>query len=299
MKEYDQVEVYLSNGLNMERRHTPKFERYHIPASEASFRNLSSIYTSKKCGCYFCRSIFPPEEITDFIDGGETCICPHCGIDAVIGDSTGIPIRRDVLEELHDKWFGIPEKTQPTIIVADSCNNLLKYCSFDTTTEAELTKGASGIIPNLYCFADTNSEHRQRAAELKSKGTVIVWWMTSPSSNDNAACASLADIIFCTGGDPTEISFLKEGQNSLFVRTIGKHGILYRFCDKAWKTLSPGPKITIDFDKATDFIASITIDSILRAEKAPAELEEEDIEKILYDCVRFTIEAYLQGNFRC
>ena len=86
-----------------------KYERYYAKASKASFENWASVMESKTCGCYYCGSIFPSSIITD--DDwtpdlhGRTVLCPCCGIDAVIGDSSGIPIQKDVLEELYAHWF--------------------------------------------------------------------------------------------------------------------------------------------------------------------------------------------------
>lgn len=52
-----------------------------------------------------------PSEISEWIyelDEGEevTAICPHCGIDAVIGESSGFPITPDFLRTMNRRWFG-------------------------------------------------------------------------------------------------------------------------------------------------------------------------------------------------
>jgi hypothetical protein len=49
--------------------------------------------------------IFSPTEITDWCDNEETAICPHCGIDSVIGESSGIPITKLFLKGMHKEWF--------------------------------------------------------------------------------------------------------------------------------------------------------------------------------------------------
>lgn len=91
-----------------------KYEKYYELAGKVSFENWESIKNSKICGCYFCRSIFPSSEITDndWINDphGRTVLCPRCGIDSVIGDASGIPIREDVLEELYRVKFGIDDE---------------------------------------------------------------------------------------------------------------------------------------------------------------------------------------------
>ncbi len=36
-----------------------------------------------------------------------TAICPYCGIDSVIGESSGYPINKDFLEMMRKHWFQI------------------------------------------------------------------------------------------------------------------------------------------------------------------------------------------------
>ena len=90
-----------------------KYVRYYGLASKASFENWNDVMKSRVCGCFYCGHIFPPDEVTD--DDwtqdlhGRTVLCPECGIDAVIGDASGIPIQKDVLEELYAYHFGDEE----------------------------------------------------------------------------------------------------------------------------------------------------------------------------------------------
>jgi len=63
------------------------------------------------CGCFYCMKIFHPREISEWlieenpIDWRGTAICPHCGIDSVIGESSGFPINREFLLEMNRHWF--------------------------------------------------------------------------------------------------------------------------------------------------------------------------------------------------
>ena len=86
-----------------------KYERYYRLAGKASLENWNEVKRSRRCGCYYCESIFPSSEVTeeDWMPDlhGRTVLCPRCGIDAVIGDRSGIPIREDVLEELYEHLF--------------------------------------------------------------------------------------------------------------------------------------------------------------------------------------------------
>ena len=70
----------------------------------------------KKCGCFYCKTIFDPKEITEWIEDSNPCdktgtaICPYCGIDSVIGESSGYPITLEFLTEMNQYWFGEKER---------------------------------------------------------------------------------------------------------------------------------------------------------------------------------------------
>lgn len=76
------------------------------------------------CGCFYCLQIFSPSVIKRWIrhkkpaekdkdgninqwiyDEEETAFCPYCGVDSVIGESSGYPITREFLEEMNHYWF--------------------------------------------------------------------------------------------------------------------------------------------------------------------------------------------------
>ena len=72
-----------------------------------SFANKSRLQTAKKCGCFYCISIFNAEEIDDWtIDvPDDTALCPYCYIDSVIGDNEGFPITEELLEAMYTEYF--------------------------------------------------------------------------------------------------------------------------------------------------------------------------------------------------
>lgn len=51
-------------------------------APKYSLRNRSLL--TNVCGCYYCLQIYNQNEITKWIDRGQTAICPRCGIDSVL-----------------------------------------------------------------------------------------------------------------------------------------------------------------------------------------------------------------------
>ncbi|MFC4128240.1 cytoplasmic protein [Nocardia rhizosphaerae] len=78
-------------------------------AHRYSARHRFEIEASSRCGCFHCRTTFPPSAIQDWTDTqrgrGETALCPICGIDSVIGDSSGYPLTAEFLTGMHDYWF--------------------------------------------------------------------------------------------------------------------------------------------------------------------------------------------------
>lgn len=76
-------------------------------ASKYSINNKESLLKSTNAGCYYCLKIFKPSEVTEYweTEHENTGVCPHCGIDSVIGDDSGFEINLETLEKLKKYWF--------------------------------------------------------------------------------------------------------------------------------------------------------------------------------------------------
>lgn len=87
----------------------------HIIAHRSSSNHKKALEHDKICGCFYCLKIFSPKEIKMWIQGepGDalgTAICPYCGIDSVIGESSGFPITHEFLRRMEKYWFNcLPE----------------------------------------------------------------------------------------------------------------------------------------------------------------------------------------------
>ena len=78
----------------------------YIDAHRFSSNHRKKILKDSICGCFYCLSIFSPSEITEWVkDISGTAICPYCGIDSVIGESSGYPIAEGFLKQMHEYWF--------------------------------------------------------------------------------------------------------------------------------------------------------------------------------------------------
>ena len=78
----------------------------YIAAHAFSSSHRKFLKSDNLCGCFFCMKIFNPNLITEWIeDVGGTAICPYCGIDSVIGESSGYPITKEFLLQMNNYWF--------------------------------------------------------------------------------------------------------------------------------------------------------------------------------------------------
>lgn len=59
------------------------------------------------CSCFYCESVYSPQEIVRWCDEGQTAICPKCGIDSVLPGEV-VP---KLLNEMHKYCFGIKQRT--------------------------------------------------------------------------------------------------------------------------------------------------------------------------------------------
>lgn len=74
-------------------------------AHKHSSRHREEILSSANCGCFYCLSIFEPQSIKEWVDHGQTALCPKCGIDSILGSNSGFPINMEFLMEMRKHWF--------------------------------------------------------------------------------------------------------------------------------------------------------------------------------------------------
>ena len=77
-----------------------------VAAHSYSANNRPMLSRDKSCGCFYCLRVFDPSEITEWIEDADgTALCPYCGIDSVISESSGYPLTREFLEDMRWYWF--------------------------------------------------------------------------------------------------------------------------------------------------------------------------------------------------
>lgn len=82
-----------------------------VKAHLYSNNHKNELENDRVCGCFYCLNIYKPSQIKEWIiedndcDKYGTAICPYCGIDAVIGNSSGYPITKRFLRKMNRYWF--------------------------------------------------------------------------------------------------------------------------------------------------------------------------------------------------
>lgn len=73
----------------------------------------TAILSSNRCGCFYCLSIFAPDDIEEWVDeppncprgAGRTALCPACGIDAVLPDLPEVGLHVELLRMMQVQFF--------------------------------------------------------------------------------------------------------------------------------------------------------------------------------------------------
>jgi hypothetical protein len=71
-----------------------------------SSMHREQLLASEMAACYYCLSKFSPKTVVEWCDGEEqdqTAICPHCGVDAVVGFNG--PVDDAWMRMAHDRGF--------------------------------------------------------------------------------------------------------------------------------------------------------------------------------------------------
>lgn len=99
------TEAGNAEGAVMDRGYDVRMLRQ---AHALSANNAVQLSVPQRCGCFYCCSSFSSTEIEEWIDDerGATAVCPHCGVDAVIGKKPLFPLTDDFLEAMHEYWIG-------------------------------------------------------------------------------------------------------------------------------------------------------------------------------------------------
>lgn len=69
---------------------------------QASYHR-DDLIMSKELGCFYCLERFSFNAVEEFTDGGETAMCPACGVDSVLPYAEYLS--DEALKEMQAYWF--------------------------------------------------------------------------------------------------------------------------------------------------------------------------------------------------
>lgn len=85
------------------------FGIYDMP--RYALKNRREVESSTLAGCFYCCAMFKPEEVKDYTDNDQTCICPKCGIDAVVCNmGLDDELNEEKLRKAQFYWFNKQKK---------------------------------------------------------------------------------------------------------------------------------------------------------------------------------------------
>jgi uncharacterized CHY-type Zn-finger protein len=71
-----------------------------------SFKNYKELSKSNIIGCFYCFHKFEFAQIKEWVDNGQTGLCPNCNTDSLVGNISNYPIYdKDFLKEMFNIWF--------------------------------------------------------------------------------------------------------------------------------------------------------------------------------------------------
>jgi hypothetical protein len=66
--------------------------------------NRRFMVSGADCRCFHCLHAFSAEQISHWVDNGETALCPNCGVDAVLSGQADC-ISEGLIGALHAAYF--------------------------------------------------------------------------------------------------------------------------------------------------------------------------------------------------
>ena len=109
-------------------------------AHDHTIYNREEIEKSGTVYCISCQESMAPSEITEFVDEGRTGLCPHCGMDALIGEACGIQLTDTLLKRLHKKYFTYDDVDAPPMHKRHKKNGIWMFPVIETQKDVFKTE---------------------------------------------------------------------------------------------------------------------------------------------------------------
>lgn len=84
-------------------------QQLYTAAHKHASKHRQELESSDQCACFFCFRKFVSADIKKWVDGDQTALCPHCGIDSVLGNAS-VRIDDPFLRKMHQHHHGYRSK---------------------------------------------------------------------------------------------------------------------------------------------------------------------------------------------
>ena len=141
------------------------------------------------------------------------------------------------------------------------------------------------FVPDVFFFDASEAGLRYLANELRGRGTLVYFEPESDADKKKFLKAvEVSDIIKFSHEKVSDLSFVEQHTDKLFIRTMGAEGLEFNLCGQGWKKVASVPNDNVvDWEGAGDwttsqFIACLCEKDILSVAKMTTERVREYLE---------------------
>jgi sugar/nucleoside kinase (ribokinase family) len=114
------------------------------------------------------------------------------------------------------------------------------------------------FVPDVFFFDAAEAGLRYLAAELRNKGTLVYF---EPESDADKAkflkAVEVSDIVKFSHEKVSDLDFVAQNPDKLFIRTMGAEGLEFNLCGQGWVKIAPVPNDNVvDWEGAGDWTTS-------------------------------------------
>ena len=114
------------------------------------------------------------------------------------------------------------------------------------------------FVPDVFFFDAAEAGLRYLAAELHNKGTLVYF---EPESDADKAkflkAVEVSDIVKFSHEKVSDLDFVAQKPDKLFIRTMGAEGLEFNLCGQGWVKIAPVPNDNVvDWEGAGDWTTS-------------------------------------------
>jgi sugar/nucleoside kinase (ribokinase family) len=140
------------------------------------------------------------------------------------------------------------------------------------------------FTPDAYFFDTAEAGPRELAVALKQQGVLAYFEPENDKEQKKfLRCVEASDIIKFSGTRITDLAFVDQYRDKLFIRTLGEQGMEFNLRGMGWKHIEPVPNPNeVDWEGAGDWTTSVILAELCKRGKTDiAQLTEEEVTEVL------------------